>query len=110
MSLINREDLLKKQCSYYDYNGEKIGVVRVSDIVEMPSAEPERKTVLISSQPTVDAVQVIRCKNCKYYCEEYFARVDGLRLVAVHDVCKFWGEGCHTEKDGYCAFGERKEE
>ena len=38
MSLINREELLKHQRTYYDYNGEKIGVVRVTDIVEAPDA------------------------------------------------------------------------
>ena len=52
VSLINREDLLRKQAITYDYNGFKLGIVRVSDIVEAPE---------------VKNPEVIRCIDCKHF-------------------------------------------
>lgn len=46
MDLIDRDELLKKQTTYYDYNGEKVGVVRVSDIVEAHEVEVPRVAYL----------------------------------------------------------------
>jgi hypothetical protein len=42
---------------------------------------------LIDNMPTVDAVPVVRCKDCKWY------------------------KGCYMleNKDGYCSEGERKD-
>ena len=47
MDLIDRKELLKHQTVYYDYNGEKIGVVRVSDIVEAQAVEQPPKVVYL---------------------------------------------------------------
>ena len=47
MDLIDRGELLKHQTVYYDYNGEKIGVVRVSDIVEAPGVEAPPKVAYL---------------------------------------------------------------
>ena len=67
MSLINREALLRKQRSYYDYNGEKVGVVRVSDIVEAPEAE--RKTGIWQIElvpPNIPKHWIWICSSCGY--------------------------------------------
>ena len=54
----------------------------------------------IDSQPTVDAVEVVRCRECKYsFYDEIFGN--------------FWcnsHSGCRKVKDeGFCDLGERKE-
>ena len=46
----------------------------------------------------VDMVEVVRCKDCKHF--ELF---DG-----VFPVCRKWGNGCATEKDGFCYLAELK--
>ena len=43
--------------------------------------------------PTVDAVEVVRCKNCKWYNPEF-------------EVCEFWHGARHPEH--FCGEGERK--
>lgn len=52
----------------------------------------------IDKMPTVDAVPVIRCKDCKYYEEGYMGR-----MICIDDgVCR--------NDDDYCSSAERKEE
>lgn len=46
----------------------------------------------IKNQPTIDAVQVVRCKDCKYYKENTLA-------------CSRYG----LEDDDYCSWAERRE-
>ena len=51
--------------------------------------------------PTVDAVVVTRCKDCKHSRETADAR--GL-------FCSVWGRGWHwVQPDGFCSYGERKD-
>ena len=49
--LIDKEELLKKQAITYDYNGYKVGIIKVTDVAEAPE---------------VPAVTPVRCKDCKY--------------------------------------------
>lgn len=48
---------------------------------------------LIQQQPTVDAVEVVRCNGCDWYDPEC-------------EICKFWGGVRHP--DHYCSEGERR--
>ena len=52
----------------------------------------------IDNTPTVDAVPVVRCKDCEYMCRDN-----------VGVFCKIWNgyNGCGY--DGFCNYGERKE-
>ena len=56
----------------------------------------------IGDAPTVDAVEVVRCKDCKYKAE---------RLYACTNV-KLRGEIIHiwVEPDDFCSYGERKDD
>lgn len=45
----------------------------------------------IEEAPTVDAVEVVRCKDCKHY-------------MTIHCTC----DGCCISDDWYCADGERR--
>ena len=51
---------------------------------------------LINMQPTVDAVPVVRCRDCK---------------KAEHDTIfrEYWCQGREVDPDGYCSDGERKD-
>ena len=48
-------------------------------------------TPMLISMPTVDAIEVVRCKDCIYYHD---------------DICKVQS----NNDRGYCAWGERKED
>ena len=54
---------------------------------------------LIADTPTVDAVLVVRCKDCIYTRKLYG------RLVCKYGTCS----GCILREDFFCANGERKE-
>lgn len=59
---------------------------------------------------TVDAVPVVRCKDCKYYELDSMANVNGIPLIVAHNICTFWGRGCKTDENGFCFMGGEKVE
>ena len=50
----------------------------------------------LDDQPTVDAVEVVRCNDCKY---------------AMHDAMfgGYWCGGGKVKADHFCSYGERRE-
>lgn len=52
---------------------------------------------LIDSIPTVDAVPVVRCKDCKHHYD-----------CGVH-FCDRLGMDCPDDSDFFCSYGERKD-
>jgi len=60
----------------------------------------------VDDQPTVDAVPVIRCKDCKH-CYESKVLICGCPKLS------YWCEGrrnLRVEPEDYCSWAERKEE
>lgn len=56
---------------------------------------------IIDEPTTVDAVEVVRCKNCDWY------REDG--SICVNPKCgKSWC-GCRVPEQHFCSYGERKD-
>lgn len=59
---------------------------------------------LIVGAPTIDAVPIVRCKDCRYAHMTYGGECK---------YCDFWqedgGEALYLDGDFYCAAGERKE-
>ena len=53
---------------------------------------------MIRKRPTVDAVEVVRCRECKYHEEE------GIEMVYCPNMIGGW-----VENEWFCANGERKE-
>lgn len=51
----------------------------------------------VSEAPTIDAVPVVRCKECDFIVEGN-----------VYPVCACWGR--NTDYEGFCHMGERREE
>ena len=52
----------------------------------------------VDKQPTVDAVEVVRCKDCRF-------RID--RKDGTHGCYRHFMEECKT--DDFCSYGERKD-
>jgi len=67
------------------------------DFDEVP--ETKRELIrMIMEQPTVDAVPIIRCKDCKYW-----------ETDDDESFCSDWG-AYGTGAKSYCSFAKRKEE
>ena len=71
-------------------------------------------TLILREAPTVDAVEVVRCRECKYWGDEdgKLQDSDGV-LCARCKVHNYLIDGrhtgwCPTEND-FCSYGERKE-
>lgn len=56
------------------------------------------KLSVIRKSPTIDAVPVVRCRECKKHSE-----ANGKHY------CKFWRMYCPDDSDFFCKAGERKE-
>jgi hypothetical protein len=63
--------------------------------------------ILIDDAPTVDAVEVVRCKDCKYY-KEYIPREDQSAMMCFCPCC-LGGQGKKKPTD-YCSYGERRDQ
>lgn len=89
MRLINADELEERMISYYELerNGDWELREEIKDFFD--------------NAPTIDAVPVVRCKNCKWWgLSEYNA-------VGIH-VCKKFG-GVRVKTD-FCSRAERSEE
>ena len=64
---------------------------------------------MINDAPTVDAVEVVRCKECEHFEYNHVEDVDGVPLIVAHEICRFWSGGSKTSENGYCSFGKRRE-
>lgn len=52
---------------------------------------------VLDEQPTVDAVKVVRCKDCRYWDDD--RRCNGIENGLVRE---------YTQEDDFCSYGERK--
>ena len=60
---------------------------------------------LLEDVPTVDAVEVVRCKDCKYYDNS-----EGICWCNLNSKFYPGGMDWHSfPEDGYCYYGERKD-
>lgn len=67
---------------------------------DMTHEFPEYYEEVLDAQPTIDAVPVIRCKDCIYFTPE--------KSGEHWNVCRFYD--APKTADGYCNDAERKEE
>lgn len=61
------------------------------------------QTVLLTA-PTVDAVEVVRCKDCKHY----HPRCQSVHWQGKKNMC-CRSANVHTKPDDFCSYGERKD-
>lgn len=83
--LISRQGVLRKMNSVMD----------IPDVYYLPI---HFKEWVIDEMPTIDAVQVVRCKDCKHYTEPNI------------EYCELYGAMILWNKDDFCSRGERREE
>lgn len=69
----------------------------VVDLFQEGNAELKKAAERIANLPSADVVDVVRCRDCKYY--EPNSPYDGW--------CHGWSG--MTVDDGYCSYGERKD-
>ena len=88
---IDADKLIKKMERRYEEMRLKYGEC---DQFNMGYAEG---MIAIDNAPTVDVIEVVRCKDCKY-----------IKMTEYGGYCCANDEG--VAYDDYCAFGERSEE
>ena len=98
----NLEDIQKMRydrgCIVYNTNNYTYGIVLNGKCGEHHTAEDV--IMMIKTAPTIDAVPVTRCKDCKYWQDNN----DGYP----HEECR-WGHGETPDANDFCSHGERKE-
>lgn len=70
--------------------------VRCSYDCGFPDALDYKWEKLIDAQPTIDAVEVVRCCECKWFSDLFGCTKEPDTFLVVND-------------DDYCSYGERKE-
>ena len=57
---------------------------------------------------TVDAVEVVRCKDCKHYCQDKINGVICRHPELDYDI-ECYDHWINTNPDDFCSYGERKD-
>ena len=87
MRLINADALMQEAYESEDYN-------RATDNYDLPVVA----VYDIENAPTIDAVCVVRCRDCVYHATSY------------SEECVYCNMLCRAvPEDGYCMYGERRE-
>ena len=62
----------------------------------------------INLKPHVDRLpEIVRCRECSHLLTPSGLEAGyNIRLIG-QPICNFWGPGCRTELDGFCAWGVR---
>ena len=56
---------------------------------------------IIDPKPKPDVVEVVRCKDCKYYKQNPYGEAD-------EKMCMYWADWLPTEDTDFCSYGERR--
>lgn len=103
MRLIDAENLLKRYEWIKWYSVSKDGQFRRGATTEdNPFIHYYDGKEIIKNAPTVDAVEVVRCRECKHYATADF---DGDILCG----CTLHSAMLDITPDSFCSYGERKE-
>ncbi len=99
MRLIDKNKLTKEICGV---SCEKCVYYKSKGCIAFDSDKKDGILTAIKNQPEVDAIQVVRCKDFKFY---------------KYDLCEIWSEepdvissgyNMETDPDDFCSRGERK--
>lgn len=69
---------------------------------EKVTDKPLERKIIANGAILADLVQVVRCKDCKYYMENPWGE------VADDMVCKFWIDWIYPAPNDFCSYGERR--
>ena len=90
MRLIDADALIRKLCAKRD----EVQIEHACDIGYHNGLNMAVSMTI--NAPTVDAVEAVRCKDCKNYGDEYF--------------CPLRNLADYTDPNDYCSMGERRED
>ena len=62
----------------------------------------------VVTAPTADVVEVVRCKDCKYYIPKENLADEYANPIGADGLCDNTDK--YTDEDDYCSYGERKEQ
>lgn len=54
-----------------------------------------------------EEIDLVRCGECKHFHYDKPYVIQGMPILG-HEVCDFWGDGCKTNPNGFCSYGERR--
>jgi len=95
---MTREEAIKiigcYDIGFYDLSGEKIPAEKLLEAFEMAREA-------LQDRPTVDSVEVVFCKDCKFGVYEKGRGICHIRC----EILEFL-----FQDDDYCSYGERKED
>lgn len=104
MRLIDAENLYEKTAEWEAHALEHIGKLNEQEGYETPSLEWRKWTAILNERsafkydimdaPTIDAVPVVRCKDCKYY-------------HPTINTCEWWCD--ILTEDDYCSRAEQRD-
>lgn len=52
-------------------------------------------------------VEIVTCGECIHFHYDKPYIIQGIPVLG-HEVCDFWGNGCKTNPNGFCSYGERR--
>lgn len=80
-------------------------------LVNRDLREISTKTIgeCLDKAEVADVVEVVRCKGCRHFQRNVLRKVNGVPIIVGHEMCDFWGDGCKTNENDYCSYGERKD-
>lgn len=102
----NKDSIEMPTTTTSDYIKREDAIGVLMETIAPPSIMLDTLTMRMDNIPSVD---VVRCKDCKWFNLNKWAEVDGVQIIVGHEICDFWGGGCKTQEDGYCSYGEREE-
>ena len=78
--------------------------------VNLPDDWIEQIVNRLRNDPEAEWVEIVRCKDCKYFELDHFEKVEEfpVPIIVAHEICMKWSDGCRTSKDGWCFMAERR--
>ena len=55
-------------------------------------------------------IEIVHCKDCKWFELDVWGELNGIPVIVAHEMCKFWGNGCKTNPNAFCSYGERRDD
>lgn len=93
-----KDCICSEVCYYKAFNDEKHLKKRRDDVDKICKSFVHRDS--LKNAPTVDAVEVVRCRDC-VWCEEF---------KDINSYCHHPTDGMHyVQQDDFCSYGERKD-